>query len=160
MCQVEINRNHYVIMFFTLTYKDIYCPPKPELANRSLEQYYLSSLAIIWCSNSHSDPVVITCLVSYKACYMLFSALSIYFHRNNGWIASFTIPTATPVSIGQGLPSLCWWCWDSSVAMAASQRAGRSLVYGSVVMSWIVTHMSFTCASVVICSNYGVRLWS
>lgn len=47
------------------------------------------------------------------------------FPRNSGWIASFTMATVTPVSIGRELPSLYWWCWDSSVAMAASQRAGR-----------------------------------
>lgn len=33
--------------------------------------------------------------------------------------------TVTLVYIGRELPSLYWLCWDSSVAMAASQRAGR-----------------------------------
>lgn len=60
-------------------------------------------------------------------CTVFFLWLVVFscFHRNSGWIAFFTMATVTPVSIGQEQPSLYWWCWDSSVAMAANQRAGR-----------------------------------
>lgn len=70
----------------------------------------------------------VTCSMSYIThCIMFCLWLFVLscFHRNSGWIAFCTMATATPVSIGRELPSLCWWCWDSSVAMAASQRAGR-----------------------------------
>lgn len=47
------------------------------------------------------------------------------FYRKSGWIAFSTMATVTPAFTGREVRSLYWWCWDSSVAMAASQRAGK-----------------------------------
>jgi len=52
-----------------------------------------------------------------------------FLNGNSGWITSFTMATVNPVYIGQKLPLLYWWCWDSSVVMAASLWAGREPVF-------------------------------
>lgn len=77
---------------------------------------------------NHSLNISVTFSMSYITYWIFFSfwlfVLSC-FHRNSGWIAFFTMATATPVFIGRELLSCCLWCWDSSVAMAANQRAGN-----------------------------------
>lgn len=90
----------------------------------------------------------VTCSMSYITHCIMFCLWLFFlscFHRNSGWIAFCTMATATPVSIGRELPSLCWWCWDSSVAMAASQRAGRWTVLMNIYDTSIKKCRFFCC---------------
>lgn len=115
----------------------------------------------------YSLNISVTCSVSYITRWIFFSfwifVLS-YFHRNSGWIAFFTMATVTPVSIGQELPSCCWWCWDSSVVMVANQRAGncpheRLYHLASTVSHGFILFKATARSVFLYLVNYNIRRW-